>query len=128
MVKYIQVDVKGFKYHVKRMYELNDRDTVELHHGYIAKNELIYKHNYKEIVAIFQRKDNKKHGYHCTLMTYYNGPCIHCIAQYDEGVRTSEATRSALGNKYIDGRLCTKYEKGYLSHWLHDMPPVPQLH
>jgi hypothetical protein len=115
VTKYIQVDVKGFKHHVKHVTLVDDR-KVESYYGYITKDGLIYKHDYKNIVAIFEKRNRQRQGYYCTVIMYNGSLCIYCIILYDRNIPIY---------KVFTNKRDTIYLKD-ISQWLINAPPVPK--
>jgi hypothetical protein len=128
ITEYIQVDVRGSKYHLECVIT-NYHYRCDSHYGYIVKDGLVYKHNYKNVVAIYQRKDGKKHGYYCTVRASYGNDHFYIldIDQYNRGERISHTTLNDSIKGYWDVYMKVIYPEGYLSHWLHDAPPIPNL-
>jgi hypothetical protein len=123
-VKSSEVNVRGFKYRKHVRFGA----VVDLHYGYILHNELVYEHNYKNIIAIFQKRDGRKHGYYCVVRTLHvRRPCITDIKRYDNGKCVSYTSNIGFADGYYrDEGSYIVYPENYLFHWLHDAPSIPR--
>jgi hypothetical protein len=114
-----QVDVRGSKYYTIQS-NIDNRIVVR-YYTYTSCNGLTYKYEGVNVVAIFQTKNGKKHGYYCMVC----GKCIYAIDQYDNGKLISATARQLIDGYYTDEDANIIHPKGYLSHWLHNVPLAP---